>query len=189
MVVCSLSCSDCLQVVNNVDDVEFILVHGTEVFGSPSSNPLPKKSREAGAEELRRSDDGSTTIGDAKEEVVAAIIVVKSSTLFQSIIRGNLQYASLSALRRLSLDPAGYEVLYHGEDFDLLNMLKKEEEMLLAVKESKANRTSKELVEYGEQLLGIFREELAGYEVLYHAEVGRNFESPQIMTEIGSLKL
>jgi hypothetical protein len=29
----------------------------------------------------------------------------------------------------------------------------------------------------------------AGYEVLYHAEVGRNFESPQIMTEIGSLKL
>jgi hypothetical protein len=49
MVVCSLSCSDCLQVVDNVDDVEFILVHGTEVFGSPSSNPLPKKSREAGA--------------------------------------------------------------------------------------------------------------------------------------------
>jgi hypothetical protein len=29
----------------------------------------------------------------------------------------------------------------------------------------------------------------AGYEVLYHAEVGRNSESPQIMTEIGSLKL
>uniref|UniRef100_A0A804MHY9 Uncharacterized protein n=1 Tax=Zea mays TaxID=4577 RepID=A0A804MHY9_MAIZE len=75
------------------------------------SNPLPKKSREAGAE-LRRSDDGSTTIGDAKEEVVAAIIVVKSSTLFQSIIRGNLQYASLSALRRLSLDPGNQTFLH-----------------------------------------------------------------------------
>ncbi|PWZ05503.1 hypothetical protein Zm00014a_031945 [Zea mays] len=141
------------------------------------------------SQELRRSDDGSATIGDAKEEVVATIIVDKSSTLFQSIICGNLQYASLSALRRLPLDPAGYEVIYHGEAFDLLDMLKKEEEMLLAVKESKANRTSEELVEYGEQLLGIFREEHAGYEVLYHAEVGRNFESPQIMTEIGSLKL
>ena len=28
--------------MNNVDDAEFILAHGTEVFGSPSSNPLPK---------------------------------------------------------------------------------------------------------------------------------------------------
>ncbi|PUZ52503.1 hypothetical protein GQ55_6G275500 [Panicum hallii var. hallii] len=35
-----------LQVVNNVDDAEFILAHGTEALGSPSGDPLPKSLEE-----------------------------------------------------------------------------------------------------------------------------------------------
>lgn len=35
-----------LQVVNNVDDAEFILAHGTEALGSPSGVPLPKSLEE-----------------------------------------------------------------------------------------------------------------------------------------------
>lgn len=31
-----------LQIVSNVDDAEFILVHGTEALGLPSGDPLPK---------------------------------------------------------------------------------------------------------------------------------------------------
>jgi hypothetical protein len=31
-----------LEVVSNVDDAEFILVHGTEALGLPSGDPLPK---------------------------------------------------------------------------------------------------------------------------------------------------
>lgn len=35
-----------LQVVNNVDDAEFILAHGTEALGLPSGDPLPKSLEE-----------------------------------------------------------------------------------------------------------------------------------------------
>ncbi|KAJ1269456.1 hypothetical protein BS78_07G213200 [Paspalum vaginatum] len=35
-----------LQVVNNVDDAEFILAHGTEALGSPSGDPIPKSLEE-----------------------------------------------------------------------------------------------------------------------------------------------
>lgn len=35
-----------LQVVNNVNDAEFILAHGTEALGSPSGDPLPKSLEE-----------------------------------------------------------------------------------------------------------------------------------------------
>ena len=35
-----------MQVVNNVDDAEFILAHGTEALGSPSGDPLPKSLEE-----------------------------------------------------------------------------------------------------------------------------------------------
>ncbi|KAF8653882.1 hypothetical protein HU200_062016 [Digitaria exilis] len=35
-----------LQVVNNVDDAEFILAHGTEALDSPSGDPLPKSLEE-----------------------------------------------------------------------------------------------------------------------------------------------
>ncbi|CAO2192333.1 unnamed protein product [Urochloa humidicola] len=35
-----------LQVVDNVDDAEFILAHGTEALGSPSGDPLPKNLEE-----------------------------------------------------------------------------------------------------------------------------------------------
>lgn len=32
--------------MNNVDDAEFILAHGTEALGSPSGDPLPKSLEE-----------------------------------------------------------------------------------------------------------------------------------------------
>jgi hypothetical protein len=51
-------------------------------------------------EELRRSDDGSTTIGDAKEEVVAAIIVVKSSTLFQVLVYSSPCICNIGSSRK-----------------------------------------------------------------------------------------
>jgi hypothetical protein len=35
-----------LEVVSNVDDAEFILVHGTEALGLPSGDPLPKSLEE-----------------------------------------------------------------------------------------------------------------------------------------------
>ncbi|KAG2585465.1 hypothetical protein PVAP13_6KG392200 [Panicum virgatum] len=35
-----------LEVVDNVDDAEFILAHGTEALGSPSGDPLPKSLEE-----------------------------------------------------------------------------------------------------------------------------------------------
>ena len=35
-----------MQVVSNVDDAEFILVHGTEALGLPSGDPLSKSLEE-----------------------------------------------------------------------------------------------------------------------------------------------